>query len=104
MGRGYRRGSTSIMGTRLRHIEWKIMNVLAPIILKDVEGCVVDIGIGPSTEILRKHSKSFGVNHYSCDILPYKCEWARSVGCEAYEMESLDFIKQFDKHLLLWFF
>ena len=37
--------------------EWQIINVLAPIILNTVEGCIVDIGIGRSTEILANHAK-----------------------------------------------
>jgi predicted O-methyltransferase YrrM len=69
---------------------------LADIILAHVKGCVVDIGIGPSTEVLLKHAKEFNISHYSCDINAKKCEWARRVGCKAYEGRSLDFIKELD--------
>ena len=84
------------MPNRLKHREWIILNSLSPIILSNVEGCVVDIGIGPSTEILRNHSKSLQVAHYTCDTYNEKCVWARGVGCKVYEGESLDFIKQFN--------
>ena len=36
--------------------DWIILDKLTEIILAHVEGCVVDIGIGPSTRVLRKHS------------------------------------------------
>jgi len=84
------------MTFRLRHSEWIILDLLSGVILDNIKGCVVDIGIGPSTEILRKHSKSFEVRHHSCDINGKRCDWARSVGCEVYEMQSLDFIKEFN--------
>jgi len=85
------------MPNKLKDIEWEVINVLAPIILSHVEGCMVDIGIGSSTKILRKHSKNFGIKHYSCDIRPRKCAWAKKVGCEVYEKGSFDLMERFEK-------
>ena len=84
------------MPQRIKHREWIIMDVLADIVLDNVEGCVVDIGIGPSTEILRWKTEERSIKQYTCDVNPLKCEWARSVGCTVYEMKSTDFIKEFD--------
>ena len=75
--------------------DWIILDKLTEIILAHVEGCVVDIGIGPSTRVLRKHSKAFDRKHYTCDIRPTRCAWAETQGMTAFNIKSLDFIKQF---------
>ncbi len=84
------------MPSRLKKEEWIILDKLAGVILANVGGCIVDIGIGSSTKILIKYAKEFDIPHYSCDINAKKCEWARAVGCKVYEGRSLDFIKEFD--------
>ena len=76
--------------------DWIILDQLAPIILNNVEGCVVDIGIGPSTRVLFKHTQKLKRVHYSCDKKESRCEWAKEIGVpNVYFGKSLDFIKQF---------
>jgi len=88
------------MPSRLKIEEWVILDKLTDVILANVNGCIVDIGIGSSTKILNKHAKKFNILHYSCDINAKKCEWARSVGCKVYEGRSLDFVKEFDSSMV----
>ena len=85
-----------IMPSRLKIEEWIILDRLADVILANVDGCIVDIGIGSSTKVLIKYAKKFNVQHYSCDINVKKCEWARRVGCKVFEGKSLYFIKEFN--------
>jgi len=85
------------VGRREKEKDWIVVDRLADIILTNVEGCVVDIGIGASTIVLTRHTKKLGVKHYCCDISPRRCKWAREELCwpEVYEGKSLDFIKKF---------
>ena len=80
---------------KLGEVNCVILDDLAKTILANVEGCVVDIGIGSSTKVLSKHAKDLDRPHYTCDVKRGKCEWARTVGCVAFEGRSLDFIKTF---------
>lgn len=43
------------------------MDVLVPVILRNVDGCVVEIGAGASTSILSRHAEESGATFYSCD-------------------------------------
>ena len=85
------------MGRKEKVEDWVIVDRLTDIILDNVKGCVVDIGIGASTKVLAYHTKRLGVKHYCCDISPKRCKWAREKlrWPEVYEGKSLDFIKQF---------
>lgn len=56
------------MGHSKDEADWIVLDRLADIILKGVEGCVVDIGIGLSTVILARHAARFKRKHFSCDI------------------------------------
>ena len=47
--------------------QWIILDRLADLILRGVDGCIVDIGIGLSTIILSRYSIKFKRQHYSCD-------------------------------------
>ena len=76
--------------------DWNMLDSLVPIILSNVKGCVVDIGIGPSTRVLFKHSSALKRDHYSCDKKESRCDWAREIGIsDVYFGKSLEFIKQF---------
>jgi len=79
--------------------DWNMLDCLAPIILNNVKnGCIVDIGIGPSTRVLLKHSQALKREHYSCDKKENRCDWAREIGVpNVFFGRSLDFIKQFPK-------
>ena len=76
---------------------WVIVDALADIILRNVKGCVVDIGMGASTFVLRKHSKKHGRKHYSCDPNQRICDWAGQWGSTVFKGRSFDFMKQFDR-------
>ena len=80
---------------KLKH--WIIIDELAPIILDNVKGCIVDIGIGVSTEVLYKHSSQFQREHYSCDISGKRCKWVNKSFPEIKTFcgKSFDFMKQF---------
>ncbi|HEC66978.1 MAG TPA: class I SAM-dependent methyltransferase [bacterium] len=75
---------------------WIIVDRLADIILRNVEGCIVDIGIGASTTILAKHSVELNRRQYSCDQNGRNCRWAeRELKTPiVYLGDSADFIKQ----------
>ncbi len=83
---------------RTTNADWNMLDSLAPIILSNVKGCVVDIGIGPSTQILFKHSQILKREHYSCDVKKRRCDWAKEIGIpNVFCGKSFDFIKQFPK-------
>ena len=74
---------------------WEILDALVPHILKNCEGCIVEIGMGDSTVLLAKHGKACGRPFYSCDKQRkskprYGEHWI-------YQMPSLDFIARFKK-------
>lgn len=76
--------------------DWVVVESLIDMVLSNVEGCVVEIGIGVSTTILLEHAKKLGIKLISCDINKKKCDWAKKLGVsEVYEGKSLDFIQQF---------
>lgn len=76
--------------------DWVIIENLIDVILNNVEGCVVEIGVGVSTIVLFEHTSKMGVKQFSCDINKKKCNWAKEfIGLEIFEGKSLDFIKQF---------
>ena len=76
--------------------KWIILDRLTDVILSNVEGCVVDVGIGKSTDVLYAHSSRLKRKHYSCDISEKLCRWARSLNeLEVFEGKSFNFIKQF---------
>lgn len=54
---------------------WTIVDRLADIILENVEGCIVDIGMGSSTIVLSRHARKFKRKQYSCDTNQKKCDW-----------------------------
>ena len=48
--------------------QWAIMDALVPIILKHVNGPIIEIGMGESSQVLHAHAIDVGVKLYSCDI------------------------------------
>lgn len=57
---------------------WSIVNGLAPSILGNVEGCIIEIGMGGSTTVLAKHAKEYKRVFFSCDVDKKKCdEWRK---------------------------
>lgn len=47
---------------------WVILDRLVDIILANVEGCIVEIGMGTSTSILAECAEDAGVKLYGCDL------------------------------------
>ena len=47
---------------------WTMVDAIVPVILDNVEGPIVEIGMGESTTILADHAYQKGRNLYSCDI------------------------------------
>jgi len=87
------------MGRKEKESDWILIDQLADIILENVQGCVVDIGIGASTLVLAKHAKKYSRSQYSCDISSGRCAWARKLEWPIiYEMPSVEFIKQFPEN------
>ena len=66
------------MTDHFKNDPWIIVDRLADVILAAVDGCVVDIGIGYSTEVLLRHSRKMKRSHYSVDISGRRCDWAKS--------------------------
>ena len=54
---------------------WIVLERLVDVVLYYVPGCIVEIGIGSSTEVLNTHSKNTGVKFYTCDTSLNKCKW-----------------------------
>ena len=90
-------GKTEVMGRKEKKRDWIIVDRLADLILMNVEGCVVDIGIGASTDVLTPYAQKFRRRHFSCDISRGRCEWAtRELKTpEVFLGTSENFIKQF---------
>jgi len=84
------------MPGRTKEKEWSLMRAIAYDHVKNVPGCVVDIGIGVSTSLLRPISEEFGRNHYSCDRDRRKCDWASGIGIRSSMMDQAGFLETFD--------
>ncbi len=52
---------------------WIIVDNLASIILDNVKGCIVEIGMGGSTGVLLKHASKHKRTLISCDVDNVKC-------------------------------
>lgn len=78
-----------------RHQDWIIIERLAKTILKNVEGCIIEIGIGRSTPIFIEFATEFKREHYCFDMLEKKCVWAREHGCKVISGESPKNLNQF---------
>jgi len=81
----------------MKRRHWIILDRLVPVILEHVEGCIVDIGIGVSTETLYDYSRQFNREHYSCDISKRMYNWVRKsfTGIKPFCGKSIDFMKTF---------
>ena len=75
--------------------DWTIIQRLGDVILKYAEGCIIEIGLGRSTQIFLKLAHDFKRTHFCFDISERKCEWARERGATVFIGRSLDFLDQF---------
>ena len=78
-----------------RHQDWIIIERLGNTILQNVEGCIIEIGIGRSTPIFIKFADEFKRELYCFDMLEKKCIWAREHGCKAFFGNSPETLKEF---------
>jgi len=78
---------------------WSVMCCLVPIVLNNIRGCVVEIGIGLSTHILVSNAERFGVKYYGCDQQEKRCDRYRSYfkyrNAKIIHSISLDFMEAF---------
>ena len=61
--------------------DWIIIQRLGDIVLSRVSGAVFEVGIGKSTEMLKKIADDFGREMYSFDMHSSRCSWAEGIGC-----------------------
>lgn len=62
---------------QVREKDWIVVERLGDIVLSNVEGCIVEIGMGYSTIVLSQLAKKHNRKHYACDIKETKCIWAK---------------------------
>ena len=83
--------------------EWEVLEVIAPLALNWVTGCIVEIGAGITTGILHKLAVEFDREFYSCDIKKYPYGLRKkpklSKYYKPYTGSSDDFAKQFNKKI-----
>jgi len=75
--------------------DWIVIERLGDIILKNVEGCIFEIGLGRSTPIFLKFAKDFNRDLYCFDKKPRKTNWAEERGAKIFLGESVNFFDQF---------
>lgn len=75
--------------------DWTIIEQLGPIILKYVEGCIVEIGLGKSTHVFLKLATEFNRDHYCFDAKERKCVWAEKRGCKVFFGDTRKTLTQF---------
>lgn len=78
-----------------RHQDWVIIERLGDIILKNVEGCIIEIGIGRSTPMFIEFASKFNREHYCFDMLKKKYVWAKKHGCKVITGKSPENLNQF---------
>ena len=75
---------------------WTIIERILPPILKNVEGCIVEIGMGASTPMFAKFAERQDITLHSCDKSPRKIIQPLFPKHKIYQMFSFDFMKTFD--------
>ena len=72
------------------------------VILENVDGCVVEIGMGKSTFLLAHFAKLYGRKMYSCDSNKRKTDWYKENvdydNFEVYHGKSYLFVENFDSY------
>lgn len=79
---------------------WVVLDRLSDIILAHNKGCIVEIGIGYSSEILLKHAIALNRKFYTCDISKTRCDELKNKTnydkLYIYNMKSNKFMLQFN--------
>lgn len=86
--------------------EWIILDRLADIVLQNVDGAIVDIGMGMSTVVLAEYAEKYDRNHYSCDISKRVINRYGGILHDKHDIflgTSIDFIKSIDYPIALGF-
>ena len=96
------------MGQSRDEKEWIIMDRISDIILANVDGCVVDIGMGFSTIVLAKHAKAFGRTQYSVEARKKRAKWYKSQNLHSKHIIVNDkvenFIETFNEEISIVFY
>lgn len=98
------RGVHQIM-TLYKHNSWIILDSLSDIVLANVEGCIVEIGVGQSTTILSQYAKKYNRRHYAVDKSDQACKRIKTEvfsNTAIYQVNSLDFMKTFYEPIALF--
>jgi len=84
---------------------WIVIEALGPIILDNVEGCIVEIGAGVSSTVLCDLAKQFNRKFYCCDPKPRKTDPLVEAQCcddlIIFQGTSWKFMKVFDDSIAL---
>jgi hypothetical protein len=80
--------------------QWILLDRLVDVVLDNVEGCLVEIGMGRSTYVLAHYAKEFGRKMYACDSHKGKSrKIEKDIGYEnliIYPGKSLHFMEEFN--------
>lgn len=72
---------------------WEILKALVPIILANVRGPIVEIGVGRSTNVFALHTKHRDVEFFTCDVKNHSKLFEKHT---PYIGKSFDFMDQYD--------
>ena len=87
---------------KVRKDQWSILIVLPPIILANIPGCIVEIGMGKySTRIWAEHSRAYGRKFYGVDTSRRIVDAIREApyvhdGMEFFQESSIKFMNHFE--------
>lgn len=80
-----------------KHQDWTIIKRLGDVILQNVEGCIIEVGLGKSTHIFIELADRFKRKHYCFDEKERKCVWAIKYGSKAFTGSSPDILQKFPR-------
>jgi len=83
--------------------QWEVLEVIGPLALNWVSGCILEIGAGVTTEILHKLAVEFDRLFYSCDLKKnpdgLRKRYKLGKHYKPYKGTSDDFAKQFNEKI-----
>lgn len=75
--------------------DWTIIKQLGDVILQNVKGDLIEIGLGRSTPIFLQFAKNFDRDLFCFDKVQRKCDWAKERGAKVFWGRSQEFFDQF---------
>jgi hypothetical protein len=80
---------------------WELLGRIVNVVVKNVDGCIVEVGGGKSSFVLYGVAKRNNVRYLSCDISPIQCRNVKSLGTEVevFMGSSIEFMKNFPKNV-----